>query len=80
LITDYLDSDGNHIKENTKDKFKGSMLFASKNAFNFVRTSRRDDLISLVYLLIFLMDYSRLRFISKVEKLNKKDKFNLIKE
>ncbi len=55
------------------------MLFASKYSFNFVRTSRRDDLISLVYLLIFLIDYSRLTFINIVEGLSKKDKFNLIK-
>jgi hypothetical protein len=55
------------------------MLFASKYSFNFVRTSRRDDLISLVYLLIFLIDHSRLTFINIVEGLSKKDKFNLIK-
>ena len=80
LVTDYRDSEGCHIEENIPDKFKGSMLFASKYSFNFVKTSRRDDLISLVYLLIFLIDHSRLKFINIVEGLSKKDKFNLIKD
>ena len=32
------------------------MIFASKNAYNLYTQSRRDDLISLCYLLIFLID------------------------
>lgn len=32
------------------------MIFASKNAFNLFTQSRRDDLISLCYLLIYLID------------------------
>lgn len=38
-------------------------MFASKNAHNFSKISRRDDLISLVYLLIYLLDVGRLNFI-----------------
>jgi len=47
LTTSYKDEDGKHIKSCIPDKFKGSMLFASKNAFIFVMTSRRYDFISL---------------------------------
>jgi hypothetical protein len=36
--------------------FKGNFLYASVNAFNFVSLGRRDDLISLCYLLIYLVD------------------------
>lgn len=56
------------------------MLFASKNSFKFLRTSRRDDLISLVYILIFMIDIDRLKFINEVEGIAKKEKFKIIKD
>jgi serine/threonine protein kinase len=80
LTTGYKDDDGNHIREGISDKFKGSMLFASKNAFNFVMTSRRDDLIALSYLLIYLIDENQLGFITQVEGMSKKEKFLYIKK
>lgn len=55
------------------------MLFASSTAFQFKQTSRRDDLISLVYLLVFLLDLSRLTFISDVEDVSKSRQFEIIK-
>lgn len=45
-----------------------------------MRTSRRDDLISLVYILIFMMDIDRLKFINEVEGISKKEKFKIIKD
>jgi hypothetical protein len=78
-VTEYKEPSGQHIKEGTSDKFKGSLLFASKNSFDFVATSRRDDLISLCYLLIYLVDENQLGFIKEVEGLSKKKKFKLIK-
>ena len=80
LVTNYLDENGNHIPDGKEDKFKGSMLFASKYAFNFVCTSRRDDLISLVYNLVFFLDMERLTFINKVQSKSKQNKFKIIKE
>jgi hypothetical protein len=56
------------------------MLFASKNSFKFLRTSRRDDLISLVYIIIFMIDIDRLKFINEVEGIAKKEKFKIIKD
>ena len=58
LVSNYHDEEGNHIKQELCDKFKGSMLFASQHVFNFYITSRRDDLISLCYILIYLIDDS----------------------
>ena len=63
LIQRYIDSNGVHIEPNLPCFFKGSLMYASKNAFEFTKMSRRDDLISLVYLLIKLIDSSRLPFI-----------------
>lgn len=40
------------------------MIFASKNAFNLFTQSRRDDLISLCYLLVYIVD-GDLAFLSK---------------
>jgi len=63
LVTRFLDDDGHHIEQGISDKFKGSMLFASKYVFNFTMTSRRDDLISLCYLLVFLVEEDQLGII-----------------
>ena len=79
LITPYKKADGEHIDYKTPDKFKGSMLFASKNAFDFTMMSRRDDLIALCYVLVFLIDENRLGFINCIHNMNKKQKFKFIK-
>ena len=52
----YLDENGDHIKQMDENLFKGNFLYASVNAFNFVSLGRRDDLISLIYLLVYLVD------------------------
>jgi hypothetical protein len=56
------------------------MLFASKHAFEFNVTSRRDDLISLCYILIYMVNESQLKFISQVVGMSKKKKFKFIKQ
>ena len=48
-------STGKHIEKSRLDTFRGNMIFASINQLNFFSTSRRDDLISLVYLLIYFL-------------------------
>jgi hypothetical protein len=55
------------------------MLFASKNAFDFTMMSRRDDLIGLCYVLIYLLDENQLGFINCIHNLTKKQKFKFIK-
>ena len=47
----------NHINENEMTKsFNGNMLHSSVDAMNFFKTSRKDDLISLFYLLVSQMN------------------------
>jgi hypothetical protein len=41
-----------------QDIFFGNFLFASVNAFRFKTQSRRDDLISLCYMLVYMVDGS----------------------
>ena len=43
----------NHISDNEMtESFNGNMLHSSVDAMNFYKTSRKDDMISLFYLLI----------------------------
>lgn len=52
LATPYMKGN-QHIKQEPK-QFQGNLAFSSYNAFNEVTLSRRDDLISLLYLLLYL--------------------------
>lgn len=53
------------------------MIFATVNQFDFVVTSRRDDMISLVYLLVFLFNRGRVPFVAPAE-FDKKQVFKYI--
>ena len=55
LCTRYLDESGLHIKQSTQKHFKGNIAMASVNAMNFNTVSRRDDLISLCYLMVYMI-------------------------
>ena len=43
-----------HVEKKKLQKFIGNITFASHNAFKFRSQSRRDDIISLAYLLVYL--------------------------
>ena len=50
-----------HVKEHISEsdannKFRGNMLFASERQMNFLKTSRKDDFVSLFYLLIYMLN------------------------
>lgn len=49
----YQNPDKTHIVKNKKMNFRGNILFASKNAFKSKSQSRRDDIISTFYLLLY---------------------------
>jgi len=55
LAKKYINN-GMHIECGREKLFQGNMIFASKNAFNMKTQSRRDDLISLCYFLLYLVD------------------------
>jgi len=56
LSRKFIGADGTHIKNSKVQYFEGNLVFASKNAFNLQTLSRRDDVISLAYLLIYLLE------------------------
>ena len=78
LVNKYLDKSGTHIKEGTPDKFRGYFLFAGLNAFKFYSSCRKDDLVSLVYVLIFMLDFKRLTFINQIKNKNRQEILTLI--
>jgi hypothetical protein len=52
----YVDREGIHLDKSEIQTFQGNILFASKHQMDFSLTSRRDDLISLAYILMFLIN------------------------
>lgn len=62
LASKYVDSNGGHLLKRNKDIFDGNMMFATLSQFKFESTSRRDDLISLCYLLVYLINDSKVPF------------------
>ena len=65
----YLDKFENHVKCEDLPFFEGNKVFASHNALSLKTTSRKDDLISLSYLIIYLID-GALPFIKTLMKYN----------
>jgi hypothetical protein len=63
-----------HVKPGFTKYFAGNIYFASKYAFSFKEQSRRDDLISLTYLLIYLY-MGKLEFLSEFTDEMDKDYF-----
>ena len=61
----YLNDDGTHKEFYEKVPFMGNLIFSSKNAFREVSLSRRDDIISLVYVLQFLIITKNLSWINE---------------
>lgn len=57
--------------------YYGNVLFASKNAHIGLTLSRRDDFISLAYLLIFLLN-GRLEFWGKEFKVINEEFYNFV--
>ena len=60
FATKYLTRDSQtgrkcHVVKKLDDMFRGNLMFASSNQMQFYTTSRRDDLISLAYLLVYLV-------------------------
>ena len=55
LSSCHNDDKGNHIKKEYLGKFSGNLLFASFNACGGNNKSRRDDVQSLMYMLVFLL-------------------------
>ena len=56
ISQNYLNPDGTHRENKKVEEFLGNSVFASKNAFSGQTMSRRDDIIQIAYLLIYIID------------------------
>ena len=56
ISSTYLNKFGVHRPQLSHVPFKGNVIFASKNAFDRITLSRRDDIIALAYMLSYLID------------------------
>ena len=64
LVSKYVDEDGKHLpKLSNIDTFKGNLQFSSLNTLNFNLPTRKDDLISLCYLLITMLNAGQMPFL-----------------
>jgi hypothetical protein len=52
----FIDRSGKHKIESINVPFSGNTIFSSRNAHAERTLSRRDDIISLVYMMIYLID------------------------
>ena len=55
LVRQYKDSNDKLLPNKRETVFKGNIIFASMHLFNMKSPSRRDDLISLSYLLLYMI-------------------------
>ena len=61
FVTRFTDeANQTHLPVQNVKVFRGNIMFASPNQLNFRSTSRRDDLISLGYLMIYMLNKGEL--------------------
>lgn len=56
LACKYVDDSGKHIEKEYIEKFTGNYLFASLNSCRGNNKSRRDDLQSIIYIMVYLLN------------------------
>lgn len=74
------DDSKTHIDPSSQtDMFEGNLLFASLNQMNFMRTSRRDDIISVFYLMMYLINGSAFPELTVEEDTKVNEQFEQVK-
>jgi casein kinase 1 len=63
LAISFVDAKNNHVKKIYLQKFSGNFMFASLNSCRGFNKSRRDDIESLFYLLIFMLNQGYLPWV-----------------
>lgn len=71
---------GLHIQHDEVETFRGNMIFGSLNQLNFQKTSRRDDLISLLYMLVYMLNNGKLTGIDLETQMINTEAFKLARK
>ena len=56
LAAKYIDPQGKLLPRTKLNTFDGNILFASASQLNFISSCRKDDMISLLYVLVYLVN------------------------
>ena len=75
-----LDGSEEHLPKMRMDLFQGNILFSSINQLSFHSTSRRDDLISLFYLMVYLFKKGQLPGVKVTSDMDVNEEFRLIRD
>lgn len=52
----YLDEKGKHLQNEQVETFRGNLMFASLNQLNYESPCRKNDLLSLCYFMIYMLN------------------------
>jgi hypothetical protein len=69
---------GEHFEQVDTEVFQGNLIFSSLNQLNFQSTSRRDDLISLAYMMSLMIQKGKLSEINPDASLSQFESYNSI--
>ena len=75
-----LDGSEEHLPKVRMDLFQGNILFSSINQLSFHSTSRRDDLIQIFYLMIYLFKKGQLPGVKITPGMDINEEFKLIRD
>ena len=80
FVTKYLDlKTKEHITQAKVKVFRGNIIFSSANQLNFMTTSRKDDMISLFYMLVFLLQEGQISVLKLQKGADQIDELRRIK-
>ena len=69
-----------HLEKTQLDTFRGNMVFSSLNQLKFHSTSRRDDLIALFYLMVYLFKKGNLPGTTVSDDTDVNEEFKIIRD
>jgi hypothetical protein len=65
MAKEYRHQNGRHLPCEEMEEFSGNLMFASEHTLQFKRPSRRDDFLSLCYIMIYLLNGCDFPFLSE---------------
>ena len=58
FTTKFMESPNKHKLQASQESFGGNIIFASHNQMSFKNTSRKDDMVSLTYLVLTMLNHN----------------------